>query len=81
MGADDAHSDPTLHITAIRTWHQAAMVIIVVPQTDQIAISAHSAKTDTRAKKMTQVIHERTNSHDFQFQWVLTMHIVIQHFT
>ena len=64
MGADDVHSDPALHITAIRTWHQAAMVVIVVPQTDQIAMSAHSAKTDKR-EKMTQVIHERTNSHDF----------------
>ena len=28
------------------------MVVIVVPQTDQIAISAHSAKTDKRAKKL-----------------------------
>ena len=51
MGADDAHSDPALHITAIRTWHQAAMVVTVVPQTDQIAISPHSDNTDKQAKK------------------------------
>ena len=50
MGANDAHGDPALHITAIRTWHQAAMVVTVVPQTDQIAISPHSAKTDKQAK-------------------------------
>ena len=50
MDADDAHGDPALHITAIRTWHQAAMVVTVVPQTDQIAISPHSAKTDKQAK-------------------------------
>ena len=80
MGANDAHGDPALHITAIRTWHQAAMVIIVVPQTDQIAMSAHSAKTDKR-EKMTQVIHQGTNLHIFYFQWVLMMHMVLQHFT
>ena len=44
MGADDAHSDPALHITAIRTWHQAAMVVIVVRQTDQIQMSAQNVK-------------------------------------
>ena len=82
MGADDAHGAPALHITAIRTWHQAAMVVIVVPQTDQIAISPHGAKTDKRSKKeMTQVIHQGTNSHVFYFQWVMMMHIVIEYFT
>ena len=50
MDAEDAHGYPALHITAIRTWHQAAMAVIVVPQTDQIAMSAHSAKTDKREK-------------------------------
>ena len=53
MGANDANGDPALHITAIRTWHQAAMVVIVVPQTDQIAMSAHSAKTDKLSKNDT----------------------------
>ena len=53
MGADDAHSDPILHTTAVRTWHQAAVVVIVVPQTDQIAMSAHSAKTDKQSKNDT----------------------------
>ena len=56
------------------------MVVTVVPQTDQIAMSAHSAKTDKR-EKMTQVIHQGTNLHIFYFQWVLMMHMVLQHFT
>ena len=30
MCADDAHGYPILHITAVRTWHWAAMVVIVV---------------------------------------------------
>ena len=42
MGADDVHSDPALHITAIRTWHQAAMVLLVVYQTHQIQLSANT---------------------------------------
>ena len=82
MGANDANGDPALHITAIRTWHRAAMVIIVVRQTDQIHMSAQNAKIDKRSKKeMTQVIHQGTNLHVFYFQWVLMMHMVLQHFT
>ena len=64
MGADDAHGYPVLHTTAVRTWHRAAMVVIVVRQTDQIQMSVQNAKTDKRSQKeMTQVIHQRTNSH------------------
>ena len=82
MGADDAHGYPVLHTTAIRTWHRATMVVIAVHHTGQIQMSVQNAKTDKRSKKeMTQVIHQRTNSHDFSFQWVLMMHMVIQHFT
>ena len=36
MGADDAHGYPILHITAVRTWHWADMVVIVVRQTDLV---------------------------------------------
>ena len=42
MGADDAHGYRVLHITAIRTWHRAAMVLLVVRQTDQIQMSANT---------------------------------------
>ena len=42
MGADDAHGAPALHITAIRTWHRAAMVLLVVHQTNQIQLSANT---------------------------------------
>ena len=42
MGADDAHGAPALHITAIRTWHRAAMVLLVVYQTNQIQLSANT---------------------------------------
>ena len=42
MGADDAHGAPALHITAVRTWHRAAMVLLVVYQTNQIQLSANT---------------------------------------
>ena len=68
MDADDAHGYPVLHITAVRTWHRAAMVVIVVRQTGQIQMSVQNAKIDKRSKKqMTLVIHQRTNLHDFYF--------------
>ena len=42
MRADDAHGYLVLHITAVRTWHQAAMEVIVVRQTDQIQMPVHT---------------------------------------
>ena len=42
MEADDAHGYPALHTTAVRTWHRAAMAVIVVGHTDQIQMSANT---------------------------------------
>ena len=49
MGADDAHGYPVFHITAVRIWHRAAMVVIVVRQTDQIQMPVHTWLYVTRA--------------------------------
>ena len=51
MGADDARGYPILHTTAVRTWPRAAMVVIVVRQTDEIQMSAQNPKIDKRTKK------------------------------
>ena len=38
MRADDAHGYLVLHITAVCTWHRAAMVVIVVRLTHKICL-------------------------------------------
>ena len=43
MRADDAHGYLVLHITAVCTWHRAAMVVIVFRVTDKICLQTFAS--------------------------------------